>query len=169
MVTTVNKTPSRPASITLPKFIPKPSPTTEICSRSFVTLLIFAGNGLPITSAAKMPNPNANGGAINGSKHKKASKTKIASRQVIFGSWFIHQTSEPPAVAGGSCVRHPPATAGGSDVSDLSLSIRFSTCLSIAGKAISGVEKGTSATCQNSTRSTQSGKFRTTIGRCSSS
>ena len=69
MDTMVNNMPSRPACSALKIFIPKPKPTTDICSNQCVALCVRRSKGFSIDCANINPSNNANGGDIAGNKH----------------------------------------------------------------------------------------------------
>ena len=75
MLTTENRVksiPSEPALTESSKFMPKPKPTTEICSKYFEAFLLNFGNGEPSVSAKTNPKNKAIGAVIKGVKHRNA-------------------------------------------------------------------------------------------------
>src|SRR3954454_20733946 len=60
--TAVYRNPARPARSTWPRFMPKPSPTTETCNSSFDHRPVNSGKPLPTVSATAKPIARARGG-----------------------------------------------------------------------------------------------------------
>lgn len=46
----------------VPRFMPKPRPTTDACNRNFETFCVGLRSGLPMDSANANPRANASGG-----------------------------------------------------------------------------------------------------------
>ena len=60
--TTVKTIPCLPAAKAVSTFIPKPSPTTDTCSKMVVAFLLYERKGCPITFAVIKPSNSAIGG-----------------------------------------------------------------------------------------------------------
>ena len=68
----VNSIPSDPAFTESSIFMPKPSPTTETCSKYLEVILLNTGKGVPRVNAKTNPKNKAIGGDINGVKQNIA-------------------------------------------------------------------------------------------------
>ena len=65
--TTVNSIPSAPDWSDFCRFMPKPRPTTEACSRYLESFLLNFGNGIPKMKAKIRPMKRATAGVMNDS------------------------------------------------------------------------------------------------------